>query len=200
MDLPSWTRGHAVLSWNPCPASNWLGRLGRVSASELHGFFCPERAQTDFFLLSQSHRVQPSEPTLHVLGGWSRLGNHEEGLGALQRLSVQHKSMWGPEPRCDLSCINKVTVDKVSAWWSCSASGWSSALGSNSRTGGVWFFSSFLIRHWLYTVKWASLRSTAHWNFPYPYTYANTTQMEIQTTSSSTEGFLIPIPIHHPQR
>ena len=104
-----------------------------------------------------------------------------------------------PEPRCDLSCISKVTVGKVSAWWSFSASGWSSALGPNSCTGGVRFLS-FLIRHWLYTVKWASLRSTAPWIFPYAYTYDNTTQMKIQTISSPTEGFLIPIPVHHPQR
>ena len=189
-------------SWAEIPAlplTGWADSGMSVPLSFMDSFVRWGHKLISFFFLSPTE-LQPNEPTLHMLGGWSWLGNHEEGLGVLQRLSVQHKSMWGPEPRCDLSCINKVTVDKVSAWWSCSASGWSSALGSNSCTGGVWFFSSFLIRQRLYTVKWASLRSTAHWTFPYPYTYANTTQMEIQTTSSSTEGFLIPIPIHHPQR
>lgn len=44
-------------SWDALPLTGWAD-LGMVlSASELHGFVCMVRAQTDFFLLSQSHRT-----------------------------------------------------------------------------------------------------------------------------------------------
>lgn len=118
----------------------------------------------------------------------------------LPNVSQQWEALVGskrPKSPSEVSAaLMQVEWPKQGWWWACLASCWSSALSPHSFGGGSFF--SFLIRHWLYTARCTSHKSTVHWIFPFVYTQVNPTQ--IWDISSPPEGFLIPTPSLSPSK